>query len=246
MEHQSREIINQVPWKCVIGIVLAGVIISLSIILFSIFDNDHTSDSTSNTPVYTVTFLNHNGEILEEQQVHAGSFVQPPQVASTNDAIVFRGWSQKLYNINRSTEMTPVFQDLRQERNAFYMDSQCVQLGAEVESNLWLGGTVCLSSVQLVLKYDSEVLLEMECNTAGSPFVVVSEEPGTVILELDEEENLTKPVAIADIHFRIAPNREDLASTRIHIEMKDPAMMTERGEAGSNSCAVHGDIYLLS
>lgn len=246
MKKQIRYILQQIPWKGVIVILSAGILISGGMILHAHTKQDQASVATPDMPIYTVTFLDDRGEILEQQQVPEGGFAVPPAKESPNNGMVFRGWSQKLYDINRSTEVTPVYQDLRNEKNAFYIDSQCAQLGEEVTTDLWLCGNVCLSSIQLSLEYDPNVLLDLKCDTAGSPFTVVSTEPGAVILRLDETQNLTGLITVASICFSINPESDTIAKTRIRIDMEDPAMMKEGGEVGADSCAVHSDIFLLS
>lgn len=245
MKGQIRSILHQVPWIGVISIILAGVLIS-AMIIFVEPDWNNETISASDLPIYTLTFVDDRGDLLEQQEVHAGGFAVPPKIESHNDGIAFCGWSQTLYDINRSTEISPVYQDLRQEQNVFYIDSQCAKLGEDVEGSLFLNGSVCLSAIELTLEYDSEVLLDFICDTAEGPFVIVNEEPGTVVLRLEEDQNLTEPMTAAGFRFRINPERDDIAKTRIHVEMKTPAMITEGGEMGTNSRAVHGDIYLLS
>ena len=245
MKSQTCSILQEVPWIGVVSILLAGILVS-TMIIFADPNRNNETISTSDLPIYTLTFVDERGDLLEQQEVHAGGFAVPPKMESYNDGIAFCGWSQKLYDINRSTEMYPVYQNLHQEQNVFYIDSQVAQLGDELEANLFLSGIVRLSSINLILEYDSEVLLDFVCDVEESPFAVLSEEPGKVVLGLKVDRNLAEPLTAAVLRFRIDPERDDIARSRIHIEMKSPAMITEEGEVGTSSRAVHGDIFLLS
>ena len=247
MNNRSQNDMHLIPWKGVAAILAAGFLVSAGMLLNARSAPEQTPATPQERPMYTLTFLDEQGDgILQEQQVQEGGYAIPPALESENDGIAFRCWSQKLYDIRRSTELQPSYQDLRWEQNAFYIDSQCVQLGEEVTADLWLSGNVRLSSILLTVEYDPEVLLELECDTAQGPFRLVSAEPGVVTLQLDESQNLTAPTTAASFRFRTNPGSDDLASTRLRISMNDPAVITEGGEVGTNCCAVHGDIYLLS
>ncbi len=239
MKQQLKDILRQVPWIGVGCILLTGVLISAGIVLYRHF-------TTPPAPQYTVVFTGSQGTLLNQQQVTAGSYALPPKLKHENDSIAFRCWSQHLYNIQNDTEVTPVYQDLRQTPNAFYMDAQYARLGEEVSMPLLLGGVVRLSGLELTLSYDSDVLLDFRCDVEGSPFHIVSSEVGKVVLRLDADENLTQTITAATLHFRIARNRDDVARTAVTVEMKDPLMVVSGLETGTGSTAVHGDIYILS
>ena len=239
MKQQLKDILRQVPWLGVGCILLAGVLISAGIVIFRQINKPEA-------PKYTVVFKGSQGTLLNQQQVTAGGFAQPPKLKHENDGIAFRCWSQHLYNIQSNTEVTPVYQDLRQTPNALYMDAQYARLGEEVTMPLLLGGVVRLSGLELTLSYDSDVLLDFRCDVENSPFQIVSSEKGQVTLRLDSNENLTETMTAATLHFKIAKNRDDVARTTVTVEMKDPIMVVSGAETGTGSTAIHGDIYILS
>ena len=124
-----KDILKQVPWKSVIAILLTGVLISGGILVYR-------QMTKPELPKYTVVFKGSQGAVLAQQQVTAGGSAIPPKLQQDNDAIVFRGWSKHLYNIQKDTEVTPVYEDLRQAANAFYMDAAYALPGDEMEMTL--------------------------------------------------------------------------------------------------------------
>lgn len=246
MKGHIRDILRQIPLHAVTVILLTGVLVSAGIVLLRLPEQVDTPTDEPSVMTYTLEFVNEKGELLKQQEVAAGGFGIPPQLESLNDGIAFLSWNQYLYGVSRSTELRPVYQDVRLEKNAFYMDAQYAQLGENVEAELWLNGIVALSSVELVLEYDPEVLLELECDVGDSPFVVTAVEPGIVTIKLDEDQNLIEPLTVAVVRFIVNEERADIARTTIRIEMKDPKKVTDGGEMGTDCCAVNGDIYLLS
>lgn len=246
MKQQKKEMLRQVPWIGVGAILLAGVLISVGIVCFRQNTTAENATGSETEAVHTLVFLDEEGAVLDEQQVSDGGYAMPPELESVNDSIAFRCWNQSLYRISRSTELTPVYQDLRESENAFYMDAHYVELGRNVELELWLGGEVCLSSIELTLTYDPEVLLDFQCDVEGSPFRVVSSEEGSVTLRLDADENLAEALTVATLRGTVSKARTDLIKTQIHVDMSGPKLLLNGTEKGTDSNAVHGDIYVLS
>lgn len=234
-----KDILKQVPWKSVIAILLTGVLISGGILVYR-------QMTKPELPKYTVVFKGSQGAVLAQQQVTAGGSAIPPKLQQDNDAIVFRGWSKHLYNIQKDTEVTPVYEDLRQAANAFYMDAAYALPGDEMEMTLWLGGSVRLSGIELTLSYDKDVLQNFRCDVEGSPFQIVATGEDSVTLRLDATDNLTETTAAATVRFTVSKDREDIARTSILVDMADPVLTVSGTQVGTGSNAVHGDIYILS
>lgn len=234
-----KDILKQVPWKSVIAILLTGVLISGGILVYR-------QMTKPELPKYTVVFKGSQGAVLAQQQVTAGGSAIPPKLQQDNDAIVFRGWSKHLYNIQKDTEVTPVYEDLRQAANAFYMDAAYALPGDEMEMTLWLGGSVRLSGIELTLSYDKDVLQNFRCDVEGSLFQIVATGEDSVTLRLDATDNLTETTAAATVRFTVSKDREDIARTSILVDMADPVLTVSGTQVGTGSSAVHGDIYILS
>ena len=234
-----KDILKQVPWKSVIAILLTGVLISGGILVYR-------QMTKPELPKYTVVFKGSQGAVLAQQQVTAGGSAIPPKLQQDNDAIVFRGWSKHLYNIQKDTEVTPVYEDLRQAANAFYMDAAYALPGDEMEMTLWLGGSVRLSGIELTLSYDKDVLQNFRCDVEGSPFQIVATGEDSVTLRLNATDSLTETTAAATVRFTVSKDREDIARTSILVDMADPVLTVSGTQVGTGSSAVHGDIYILS
>ena len=243
MKRNNRKIWSQIPWGGVAVILAAGILISAGII----WSRRPAASETQapDGPVHTVTFLDQQGEILQESDVNHGSYAVPPELEAVESGIVFRSWSNLLYGIDRDMETRPVYQDLRESSNVFYLGGAYGQLGEQMEMELQLGGKVNLSSIELTLRYDPDVLKKFSCDTLDGPFEVRKKGRGYVVLELAADENLTESVTAAQLRFNIAKSCSDAEMTKILVEMKDP-MKLEGGEKGTDSCAVHGEVYLLS
>ena len=234
-----KEILRQVPWKAVICILLAGVLASGGVLIYR-----HMTKPQP--PKFTVVFQGSQGTELARQQVTAGSSAIPPELTQNGDGIVFRGWSKHLYNIQKDTQVTPVYEDLRLSANAFYMDAAYALPGEDVTMTLWLSGNVRLSGIELTLSYDKDVLRNFRCDVEGSPFRIVSTTEDSVTLRLESPDNLTEAMAAATIHFTVSKDRADVARTTIQIHMADPVLTVSGAQIGTGSNAVHGDIYILS
>ncbi len=240
MKMKTREVLRQVPWLGVVLILLVGVIASGAIVYAR-----RPAEETEETVYHTVRFLDSDGTLIEEKQVAHGDAAIPPEMESTADGIVFDGWSKMLYSVGDSADVQPIYRDMREEKNTLYLDAAYGQLGETINAKIWLGGQVCLSGMELTIVYDPEVLEAFTCDPS-SPFEVTETSEGSIKLRMAESENCTEAFCVANISYKISDNSSNIAKTKIRLEMKNPKVIRDGGEHGTDGNAVHGIVYPLS
>ncbi len=243
---KGKEIWKQIPWFPVILILIAGLGCSIWIQHNKRASRELTATEPTEAIIHTLTFLDGQGAVLTELTCEDHGFVLPPVQSSEGNAIVFRGWNQPLYDVRRSTELIPRYQDLSAEKNVFYIDSCYTQPGESVERTLWLAGQVAICESEITLLYDPATLKDFRCDPSDESVRILSHESGKLVLQLQSSENLTTAQSLASIGFTVDPARTDLAKTEIHITARDPKVWEAAASIGTDSVAISCDIYTLS
>lgn len=245
MKKQVREILQTIPWLAVFFILLAGILASIGIYCFckeSRNGEKVSAQSQMQSQTHRVTFFREDGSILEEKTVAHGESVMPPVLTSGKDAVVFRGWTINLSSITRDTEARPLFQDLTNEKNVFYMDTRYEESGQDIMVELKLGGRVNLSGIKLTLTYDPEVLKLLESESALDGVEVSKTEDGILEIIIDSEENLTEPTQVLCMKYHVED--VDFILAYLDVSMKEPRRMDGGAMVGTDSTAVNGKIYI--
>lgn len=217
-------------WLQIMMILLLGVVASIGV---------YTVGRNRNTTMYTVTFAYNDGSIIEQKQVKAGKGVEPPKYVSD---MVFRGWNSPINNIQQDMEVHPMFYTISDDVNLFYFNSVYVREGKDCLLDLNLTGDVNLSSAELVLSYDTNVL-QFKGENSADICTVKEKEHGTLAININSDEPVTEKTLISQLKFHA--KKADAKWTEIDLKSKGAKIEVNGMEYDIESSTINNKIYFL-
>lgn len=218
-------------WLQITMILLLGVVASLVVRMVY-------SGTDANLPQYTVTFAYQDGSVIDTKEVTEGNGVYPPEYVGDG---IFRGWSGGFNNVTADVEVHPILHGISED-NFFYFHSVYVEEGKKFTLDVHLGGRVNISSGELTVFYDPEVLeyLEaapMDCCEAE----LVGE--GELKLTFSSQEPIREEKLLAKLHFRAL--EKNAYSTEVQLQAKNMKIVTAEGEEPADCATINNKVYFL-
>lgn len=226
-------------WIQVALILLAGVLLSLGIWMYSnSLHNDSEQEHESKS--FKVTFAAGDGAVIAEKNAEREKGVLPPEI-EIGEGTVFRGWDNRINCIRADIETHPILYPIK-ESNLFYFNSEYVFEGEDFELELLLGGNVNISSGELNIEYDPEVLTFIDADESECCRAKLTEN-GTITVTLNSESVLTDSTSLAVLKFHA--EEKDAYSTRIDL-IGGAFTVREAGkETPIDSATINNNIYFL-
>lgn len=223
-------------WIQIVTILLIGVIASGA--AFWIAQRIVAKKQEQNIVKHTVTFAYLDGTVIERKEVSHGKGVFPPEL--TDDG-VFRGWSTGFNAVQNDIEAHPVYYAIK-ENNLFYFDSVYVQEGNSFSLDVCVGGHVGVSSGELTLQYDPEVLeFKASKNTA---FCTVTESTkGTILIQFDSEEVLNAQTLLSQLQFYA--KEKDAYATEVILRASEMQVVVEGQEIPADCATINNKVFFL-
>ena len=217
-------------WLQIVLILLFGVLASIGVYIVG---------RNRNTTTYTVTFAYDDGTIIDQKQVKAGKGVEPPEYVSD---MVFRGWNSPINNVQQDMEVHPMFYTISDDVNLFYFNSVYVREGKDCLLDLNLTGEVNLSSAELVLSYDTNVL-QFKSENSADICTVKEKEHGTLAITINSDEPVTEKTLISQLKFHA--KKADAKWTEIGLKSKGAKIEVNGMEYDIESSTINNKIYFL-
>ena len=189
-------------------------------------------------PVYTVAFAYQSGEVIETKQVKEGRGVHPPEFDAPG---VFQGWSKPINNITEDTEVHPLYYSIADE-NLFCFDSVYVKEGEEFTVKLMLTGEVNISSAELTLQYDTDVMEFVKSNDKDH-CALSDKGDGNLILQLSSDAPLTEKTLLSEIRFKAL--KKDVYSSQIDLICKNAKLKQSGVDVPATVSTLNNKIYYL-
>lgn len=203
-------------WLQIVLILAVGAAASVIVLLLI---RSRSSDIEKGD-TFTVTFRNQDGTMIEQKEAELGKGVEPPQYIGEE---IFRGWSTAINNITADTEAHPLLYTIV-ENNLFYFDSVYAREGCEFSLDLFVGGNVNVSSGELLIEYDPDVLKYQK--TTGL-CTAREDEVGVLQLSFSESDPIREKTQLAGIVF--TAKEKDAYATKLLLS-GDNVMLQENGE----------------
>ena len=189
-------------------------------------------------PVYTVTFAYQDGSVIETKQAKEGRGVYPPDFDAPG---VFQGWSKPINNITKDTEVHPLYYSIADE-NLFCFDSVYVKEGEEFTVKLKLTGEVSISSAELTLQYDTDVM-EFVGSSDKEHCTLSDKGDGNLILQLSSDDSLTEETLLSEIRFKAL--KKDVYSSQIDLTCKNAKLKQSGADVPATASTLNNKIYYL-
>ena len=189
-------------------------------------------------PLYTVTFAYQDGTVIEAKQVKDGRGVFPPDFDAPG---VFQGWSKPINEVTADIEVHPLYHTIEDE-NLFCFDSVYVKEGDEFSIALTLDGEVNISSAELTISYDTDVM-EFVGAQNEDRCTVKDGGDGNLILSLQSDTPVVERTTLAEIRFKAL--KKDVYSSQIDLICKEPKVSQSGVEVPATASTLNNKIYYL-
>ena len=236
---QSESPERRIPlWLQIVIILLCGATLSAAtfFIIKGIKAPEKQSESNED---YTVKFAYQDGTVIGEKTVQSGKGVFPPIPEGVD---VFRGWSGAVNNVESDIEVHPLFYEITDDGNLFYFNSVYVQEGEQFTLDLYLSGKVNISSAELTILYDTEVM-----EYVGTESTDICNETehnsGEIKLMLNSNSPLKAKTELAQITFKA--KKKDVYATEIELGCKHAVLKEAGKETPVTASTINNKIYYL-
>lgn len=223
-------------WFQISAILLAGVIASGVVLLFA--PGKQQTETDENIVKHTVTFAYLDGTVIETKTVAEGKGVFPPSIETDG---VFRGWSAGFNAVKADIEVHPVVYSVKEE-NLFYFNSVYVKEDTEFTLDLYVGGTVNISSGTITLTYDTDVL-EYKKSDSMESLGVSENKDGELTIHLNSSTPLKEKTLISQLTFYA--KKKDAYSTQVNLSVDNALIVSNGKETSANCATINNKIYFL-
>lgn len=223
-------------WGQIVIILLCGVAISGAV--YGTIRYIKWRQYEESLPKYTVTFAYQNGDVIATKQTKAGRGVLPPILDSSR---VFQGWSKPINNVMADMEVHPLYYSIEDE-NLFCFDSVYVKEGDEFTIEILLTGSVNISSAELSIEYDPDVMSFVTAHNSDWCTVSYSED-GKLLLLLNSENPITDTITLSDIKFKA--QQKDVYSSQIDLICKEAKVNQSGVGVPATASTLNNKIYYL-
>ncbi len=223
-------------WLQIVCILLVGIIASC--IAFGIAQKSMEDQKAAEAIKHTVTFAYLDGTVIETKEVTHGKGVFPPKLT---DEGVFRGWSNGFNAVVADVEAHPIYHSIK-ENNLFYFDSVYVQEGKEFSLDVRVGGYVSVSSGELILEYDPDVLDFIESKNT-IPCVITEPTEGKLVICFNSDTVIKTETLVSQLCF--LAKEKDAYATEITLKASDIMVVAEEGEIPADCATINNKVFFL-
>lgn len=169
-----------------------------------------------NETKHTVTFYSDDGTVLKIDSVKENSFATPPVAPEMTYGMVFKAWDTDFSKVTEDLEVHPVCEEIRGKPNVLAVESRYTREDNTVVVPLQLSGDVCVSGLDITVRYDPESI-KLQLVTEDAAVVVNDATPGIIKLNYVSTENTVADVDICNFKF-LANVREGIIPVTVEID----------------------------
>ena len=154
---------------------------------------------------------------------------------------IFRGWTGGFNCVTSDVEVHPSIYPIG-EQNFFYFHSVYVEEGKKFALDVHLGGRVSISSGELTVAYDPEVLEYLGADPMDG---CTAEQTGAGELKLcfSSPEPIRAECLLAKLSFRAL--EKDAYSTEVQLQANNMKIVTDEGERPADCATINNKVYFL-
>lgn len=232
---------SKIPFWLQIAIILTAGVLASGVVWVAARNkvvDKSDQESEKQTVYHTVTFAYLDGTVIDKKEVEHGKGVFPP---SLTDEGVFRGWSTGINLVERDIEAHPVYHSIA-ESNLFYFDSVYVREGTDFQLDVKVGGRVSISSGELTLLYDPEVLDFLESKNLEQCTVTKSND-GELLISFDSNSPIKTETLISQLRFHA--KEKDVYSTEISLKASNMKVVADGQEVPADCATINNKVFFL-
>lgn len=225
-------------WLQIAAILFAGVAVSIAIVFLARTDQKQAPSVEGSGEEHTVTFAYSDGTVIASETVEDGKGVFPP-ILETQD--VFRGWSGPINAVTKDTEVHPEIYHIVED-NLFYFNSVYVQEGTEFDLPVMISGNVNVSSGELYVEYDPDVL-KFESADGQSWCDVSKPKKGVLKIKFRLDSVLDEPTELTKLSF--TAKEKDVYSTQLNLRSENVVVFSDQKEVPADNATINNKVFYL-
>lgn len=212
---------------------------------------DDKADNTQSTvpdetATYTVTFYSNDGTMLKIDSVKENSFATPPVAPTMTYGVVFKSWDTVFSKVTKDLEIHPVCEEIKGKPNVLAVQSRYSQKGGMVVVPIQLCGDVCVSGLDITVRYDKE-LLNLKAVTEDKGVIFNDATPGIIKLNYVSTQNTVADVDLCYLQFYVNATEGEVPIT---IEINGIYAFGDEGKTDvlfvPESTVIDGKVYVVS
>ena len=164
------------------------------------------------TAIYTVTFYSNDGTVLKIDSVKENSAAIPPVAPAMTYGMVFESWDKDFSEVTKDLEIHPVCEEIKGKPNVLAVQSRYSQQDGTVVVPIQLCGDVCVSGLDVTVRYDKE-LLSLKAVTEDKGVVFNDATPGIVKLNYVSTQNTVADVDLCYLQFYVNAAESEIPIT---------------------------------
>lgn len=221
-------------------IILAVLIAITAVSVSSAFIISATRKSAEpDKSIYTIRFLDSEGNLIKERKVEEGGFAVPPKLPKLPANIIFEGWNGTFLNVTSDGDCRVSTRDISEKPNVFYVPAQYVECGKKFELKVSVGGNVSLDTLEFSLPYNSDI---MKFISADSDYgSVKNDSGGKVAFVMDTGKTIREGATLTTIKFKAAGKPFVYADLQPEITLAQHT--SPDGETNADYQIVSGRVY---
>lgn len=190
--------------KLLILILVVAVVLACVIVVFvsKAMNASNGTQPTEAGNTYRVTFYSDDGTILKIDTARENAAAVPPHNPQLTYGKLFLAWDKDFSNVTGDMEVYPVYEDIRNKPNVFSIGSVYTSNGGRTTISVMLGGNVCASGFDIVIRYNADVM-QLESILEDGAVVYNVEESGVIRMNYVSAENTVADVDISDLTFTV-------------------------------------------
>lgn len=223
-------------WLQIVAILLVGIIVSGA--AFLIAQKHIIERQNENLERHKVTFAYLDGTVIETKEVPYGKGVFPPALT---DEGVFRGWSKGFNAVVTDIEVHPVYHTIT-ENNLFCFDSVYVKEGEEFALDLRIAGHVSVSSGELTLKYDTEVLKFLKSKNVQQ-CTITEPVDGELKIVFDSEDPIKMETTLSQLYF--FAKEKNVYNTEIILKASNVKVVADGEKIPADCATINNKVFFM-
>lgn len=163
---------------------------------------DEPTTGAEEVPQYTVTFYSNDGTVLKIDSVKENTSATPPNAPAMTYGTIFCSWDTDFSKVTNDLEIYPICEEIKGKPNVLAVSGRYSTENGTVVVPVQLCGDVCVSGLDMTVRYDAD-LLALQSVTEDGSVVVNDTVPGMVKLNYVSAENTLGDVDLCYLQFQV-------------------------------------------
>lgn len=166
----------------------------------------------SETATYIVTFYSNDGTVLKIDSVKENASATPPNAPAMTYGTIFCSWDTDFAKVTKDLEIYPIYEEIKEKPNVIAVPGRYSTENGTVVVPVQLCGDVCISGLDMTVRYDAD-LLALQSITEDGSVVMNDAIPGMIKLNYVSAENTVGDVDLCYLQFYVNATEGEIPIT---------------------------------